>query len=741
MLSSADPPIPFSTPQLEKRLLELESKCKEVGYTHSPLCATLFLPVSMTITFFSPTIKSSLEKLKKGIDIRAPRITSGAPSYNALMEGKTQDVGGFEPDFIDEDFAEINAIINLAATSNFEEISEFYKSSEGVNYADNARDSGSVEKKMLSDAECGSLLEEKFSTRDELLDRIRNMALKEGYVTTIKKSIPGCYVIIGCDRGGTYRGTSVPLSEGKRISGSRLVINCPFQMLAKKKVANILCVWHIEKNVLSRCKPKFEREQDWETFLSDWTNLVESPDESCFTEAWQRLQVNYEEKECVLNYIKNTWLPFKEKFVKAWTGNHLHFGNRVTSRAEGVHAMLKSYLTVSTGNFHEVREKICLAIENQHNEIKTTASEKLRVIHKFQISMFKELVTHVSIFALSELLKQYELATSSLLDPCRSQFSNTMGLPCAHFMQNMRGEPLLLNDIHPQWRIDIRSFNMDGGVNINGSDIESLLKKFHDKYKCMPLDQREDSHKQIAQLIDAEIPLTVEPTIQPHKGRPSGSKKRKRDSSTTRDPSAFEIAKKTRKCRVCHHVGHNRSTCQRWAENPSLSRLCYRRLWGSRNRRALILGWAYYLDAFSSYPLRTWLPSVYRGHDNWYTRGPGTRYPFVEGRSSFSWEYGMGYFGAVAPEGKKEDGATARSMEADIVALRGERVRPVEVSARQEMETQETKIVEGKKFQLTPRRGQIKAGQRRRGMQLEWEERINQRGKARVEERVEAQPQ
>ncbi|CAN4128265.1 unnamed protein product [Withania somnifera] len=43
-------------------------------------------------------------------------------------------------------------------------------------------------------------------------------------------------------------------------------------------------------------------------------------------------------------------------------------------------------------------------------------------------------------------------------------------------------------------------------------------------------------------------------------------------------------------------------------ENPSLSRLCYRKLWGSWNRRALILGWAYYLDAFNSYSLRTWLP-------------------------------------------------------------------------------------------------------------------------------------
>ncbi|KAG4154841.1 hypothetical protein ERO13_D03G074976v2 [Gossypium hirsutum] len=67
-------------------------------------------------------------------------------------------------------------------------------------------------------------------------------------------------------------------------------------------------------------------------------------------------------------------------------------------------------------------------------------------------------------------------------------------------------------------------------------------------------------------------------------------------------------------------------------ENPLPSRLCYRRLWGSRNRRALILGWAYYLDAFSSYPLRTWLPNVYRGHDNWYTRGNLCTPPLPFGR-------------------------------------------------------------------------------------------------------------
>ncbi|KAI8535283.1 hypothetical protein RHMOL_Rhmol10G0161700 [Rhododendron molle] len=130
-----------------------------------------------------------------------------------------------------------------------------------------------------------------------------------------------------------------------------------------------------------------------QALFDEWTNLVESPDESCFNEAWQRLQVDYKKKEYVCNYIKNTWLPFKEKFVKAWTGNHLHFGNRVTSRAESAHAMLKRYLTVFTGNFHEVREKICLAIENQHNEIKTKiASEKLQLFINFEFPCSRNLL-------------------------------------------------------------------------------------------------------------------------------------------------------------------------------------------------------------------------------------------------------------------------------------------------------------------------------------------------------------
>ncbi len=38
----------------------------------------------------------------------------------------------------------------------------------------------------------------------------------------------------------------------------------------------------------------------------------------------------------------------------------------------------------------------------------------------------------------------------------------------------------------------------------------------------------------------------------------------------------------------------------------------------------LILGWASRLDAFSAYPIRTWLPGTCPWQDNRYTRGPST---------------------------------------------------------------------------------------------------------------------
>ncbi|XP_062020976.1 protein FAR1-RELATED SEQUENCE 6-like [Rosa rugosa] len=126
---------------------------------------------------------------------------------------------------------------------------------------------------------------------------------------------------------------------------------------------NLLCIRHIERNILAHCK------------------------------AWNRFQIEYKDYDFVLTYIDNTWLPWKGRFVFAWTGQISHFGNNITSRAEGAHGTLKKYLQVSTGALREVKENICLAIQNQFQEIRTQlASEKIRVPQKLCIPFFKEVI-------------------------------------------------------------------------------------------------------------------------------------------------------------------------------------------------------------------------------------------------------------------------------------------------------------------------------------------------------------
>ena len=66
-------------------------------------------------------------------------------------------------------------------------------------------------------------------------------------------------------------------------------------------IGHLLCLWHIEKNILSKCMVKFEKEKDWKLFLSSWTNLIESPDESTFNEAWNLFDVQYRETDFILN--------------------------------------------------------------------------------------------------------------------------------------------------------------------------------------------------------------------------------------------------------------------------------------------------------------------------------------------------------------------------------------------------------------------------------------------------------
>ncbi|XWS68658.1 hypothetical protein CRYUN_Cryun04dG0109800 [Craigia yunnanensis] len=73
-----------------------------------------------------------------------------------------------------------------------------------------------------------------FHTREELLTHVRDFALTQGYMVSIRDSAKDRYVTIACDRGGVYRKR---LKNGEKLrqrkNASRLT-NCPFEVVGKR---------------------------------------------------------------------------------------------------------------------------------------------------------------------------------------------------------------------------------------------------------------------------------------------------------------------------------------------------------------------------------------------------------------------------------------------------------------------------------------------------------------------------
>lgn len=73
-----------------------------------------------------------------------------------------------------------------------------------------------------------------FHDREDLVNYVRDFGVSQGYVVTIRKSKKDRSVVLGCDRGGTYRNRrSAEEMKRKRKESSRL-INCPFQAVGRK---------------------------------------------------------------------------------------------------------------------------------------------------------------------------------------------------------------------------------------------------------------------------------------------------------------------------------------------------------------------------------------------------------------------------------------------------------------------------------------------------------------------------
>lgn len=95
----------------------------------------------------------------------------------------------------------------------------------------------------------------------------------------------------------------------------------------------ILCKWHISKNVLRKCKGKFKTKEGWEAFNNDWHSLVDCSTEDEYLHSLAAFESKYSALTEEINYLKTNWLnKYKEMFIAAWTNNYLHLGARTSNR-------------------------------------------------------------------------------------------------------------------------------------------------------------------------------------------------------------------------------------------------------------------------------------------------------------------------------------------------------------------------------------------------------------------------
>ena len=292
--------------------------------------------------------------------------------------------------------------------------------------------------------------------------------------------------------------------------------------------AHMLCIWHIENNITKNCSKYFAKQEDFDTFREEFRRIMYATTEEAFDREWDSLQEKYTSSyPSAISYIADKLIIRKQKFVAFWINQNLHFNNRATSRGECNNGKLKQQLGgLSIGDLENVVQAIDTMLINERHTYNIKHGEaKMRLPQHLKKPIFRDLYTKVSPFALKEMLPQYLKVINHHMKPCTRYFTTTMGLPCAHVMEQRMLEAagvLKLEDIHSHWRLDkenddTRSNTINENANVSDED-----------------------------GANTELLLINEPAIAKPLGRPPGAKNKKRtryeafEDSTQREPSGFE---------------------------------------------------------------------------------------------------------------------------------------------------------------------------------------------------------
>jgi len=99
------------------------------------------------------------------------------------------------------------------------------------------------------------------------------------------------------------------------------------------KATNLLCRFHINKNVKAKCKMLVHPREACDVVMKEWTTVIDCSDCEAFSKCVENFESVYLPWPIFLEYVQKTWIKaHKEKFVSAWTNKVMDMGNTTSNR-------------------------------------------------------------------------------------------------------------------------------------------------------------------------------------------------------------------------------------------------------------------------------------------------------------------------------------------------------------------------------------------------------------------------
>jgi hypothetical protein len=223
-------------------------------------------------------------------------------------------------------------------------------------------------------------------------------------------------------------------------------------------INHLLCLWHINNNVLANCKKSFNSKEEWDAFFADWKEMTYAHSEQLFWELWEQFSIKYNDYD-VVKYLITIYITHVKHFVKCFINRVLHFDITTTSRDKSEHVVFKRQLKTSKDDLKTMIKDIDLLLINEHhNYLLKLNDDKMRFLMKLRKSIFQQISSYIITSAIRRIVTQYQLVIekSTTLIACTQIFIIIIDLSCNHKIQKRlyKKRSLLMKNVHSHWRFE-----------------------------------------------------------------------------------------------------------------------------------------------------------------------------------------------------------------------------------------------------------------------------------------------